>query len=150
MASLNIATDLKNLIKRIIYDECYPVGSIYISMNSTSPATRFGGKWVQITDKFLYCTKSSKTTGGSTTTKSHTLTVAQIPAHSHVQNGDLRYSNNSDWWIGGTGGTTIAVDNKSTENTGGGGKATPTVKIFLHILLVTLGTEQLRESWCYL
>lgn len=149
MASLNIATDLKNLIKRIIYDECYPVGSIYISMNSTSPATRFGGTWVQITDKFLYCTKSSKTTGGSTTTKSHTLTVAQIPAHSHVQNGDLRYANDSSWWIGGTGGTTIAVDNKSTENTGEG-KATPTVKIFLHILLVTLGTEQLRESWCYL
>lgn len=120
MASLKIATDLRNLIKRIIYDEVYPVGSIYISMNSTSPATRFGGTWVQITDKFLYCTKSSKTTGGSTTTKSHTLTVAQIPAHSHVQNGDLRYSNNSSWWIGGTGGTTIAVDNKSTENTGGG------------------------------
>lgn len=98
MASLRIANDLKNLIKRMIYDEVYPVGSIYISMNSTSPATKFGGTWTQITDRFLYCTKSSKTTGGSTNTKSHTLTIDQMPSHNH--NTKRRFARQVDWNMG--------------------------------------------------
>lgn len=43
----------------------YPVGSIYMSFNTTSPSTLFGGSWSQITNRFLYCVSSS-TTGGST------------------------------------------------------------------------------------
>ena len=31
----------------------YPVGSIYMSVNSTSPATLFGGTWERIQDRFL-------------------------------------------------------------------------------------------------
>lgn len=36
----------------------YPVGSYYISNSSTSPATRFGGTWTQITGRVLYCNSS--------------------------------------------------------------------------------------------
>ena len=36
----------------------YPVGSYYISNSSTSPATRFGGTWTQITGRVLYCNTS--------------------------------------------------------------------------------------------
>lgn len=43
----------------------YPVGSIYMSFNTTSPSTLFGGSWSQITNRFLYCVSSS-TSGGST------------------------------------------------------------------------------------
>lgn len=32
----------------------YPVGSVYISYTSTSPATRFGGTWSAITGRFPY------------------------------------------------------------------------------------------------
>ena len=31
----------------------YPIGSVYISTISTSPAILFGGSWVQVTDRFL-------------------------------------------------------------------------------------------------
>lgn len=53
-------TDLINTI--------YPVGSIYMSVNSTSPQTLFGGTWEQIQDKFLLAsgsTYSAGSTGGS-------------------------------------------------------------------------------------
>ena len=77
-----------------MFDRIYPVGSIYMSVNSTSPATLFGGTWEQITDKFLLSAGSTYTagsTGGSATknlqhnhtTSNHTLTTAEIPAHSH-------------------------------------------------------------------
>lgn len=45
----------------------YPVGAIYLSWSSTSPASLFGGTWTQITDRFLYCHNSSGTNGGSNT-----------------------------------------------------------------------------------
>ena len=35
--------------------DAYPVGSIYMSVNSTSPATLFGGTWQRIQDRFLLC-----------------------------------------------------------------------------------------------
>jgi hypothetical protein len=61
----------------------YPVGSIYISTNSTNPGNIFGGTWEQIKDKFLLAcgsTYSNGSTGGEAT---HKLTVAEIPSHSH-------------------------------------------------------------------
>lgn len=60
-----------------------PVGSIYLSVNSTNPSTFFGGTWTQIKDRFLLCcgsTYSAGSTGGAATV---TLTTSQIPAHSH-------------------------------------------------------------------
>jgi hypothetical protein len=63
-----------------LIDVIYPIGSIYMSFNSTSPANLFGGTWTQITNRFLYCTTSSGTTGGE---NSHKLTVAEMPSHTH-------------------------------------------------------------------
>lgn len=43
----------------------YPVGAVYISYDTTSPATLFGGSWTQMTgDKFLRMGQSTNT-GGS-------------------------------------------------------------------------------------
>lgn len=62
----------------------YPVGSIYCSYGNTSPATLFGfGQWTKIEGRFLLganATYSLGSTGGAATV---TLTVNQIPAHSH-------------------------------------------------------------------
>lgn len=57
----------------------YPVGAVYISYVSTSPASLFGGTWVAMTGVFPYFNAGTGT-GGSNT---HTLTTAQMPAHNH-------------------------------------------------------------------
>ena len=51
-----------------IVDLIYPVGSIYISVNSANPETLFGGTWQQIKDRFLLSagdTYAAGNTGGS-------------------------------------------------------------------------------------
>ena len=61
----------------------YPVGSIYMSVNSTSPANLFGGTWERLKDRFLLAsgdTYSNGATGGAAT---HTLSVSEIPSHNH-------------------------------------------------------------------
>ena len=62
-----------------LLDAVYPIGSVYSAYTSTSPATRFGGTWSAITGKFPYYNAGTGT-GGSNT---HTLTVAEMPEHSH-------------------------------------------------------------------
>lgn len=64
-------------------DAVYPVGSIYMSVKSTNPGTLFGGTWVAIAGKFLLgqnSTYKAGTSGGSTT---KTLTIENLPAHTH-------------------------------------------------------------------
>lgn len=61
----------------------YPVGSIYMSINNVSPATLFGGKWVQIKGRFLLGASDvykANTTGGEAT---HALTTDEMPEHRH-------------------------------------------------------------------
>jgi hypothetical protein len=66
-----------------IVREIFPVGAIYISTKETSPASIFGGTWEQILDTFLLAagaTYKAGETGGSAT---HTLTIEEMPSHSH-------------------------------------------------------------------
>ena len=65
------------------FDEIYPVGSIYMSVNNTNPSTLFGGTWSQIKDRFLLACGdiySNGSTGGKAT---HTLTINEMPSHYH-------------------------------------------------------------------
>jgi len=86
-----------------VFLKMYPVGSIYISVSNTNPGTLFGGTWVSFgSGKSLVGVNSSDTdfdtveeTGGaasisytpSGTVDSHTLTVAEIPSHTHTFTG---------------------------------------------------------------
>ena len=68
----------------------YPVGSIYTSINSTSPATLFGGTWAKIEGRFLL---ASGTTSGEDPTVDNTYTLgdtdgskdAVVVSHNHTQ-----------------------------------------------------------------
>lgn len=112
----------------------YPVGSIYMSVNNVSPASFLGGTWEQLTDRFLLGAGSSyavNATGGSTTNShthsvtasgtvgSTTLTVDQIPSHSHAI-----YRVNENACNGGTGSFSSNSCNSgwtmSSLSTGGG------------------------------
>lgn len=87
----------------------YRVGSIYMSIDPTDPSTLFGGTWERIKDRFLLSagdTYAAGATGGEAT---HTLTVNELPAHSHV-NGILRsYSSYRP-----ASSTTMAIDKYKT------------------------------------
>lgn len=74
-------SDLVNVI--------YPVGAIYISVSSTNPSTFLGGTWERFArGQTLIGVDASDTdfnaagkTGGS---KTHTLTIDEMPKHSHT------------------------------------------------------------------
>lgn len=63
--------------------EIYPVGSIYMSVNETSPASLFGGTWEQLQDRFLLGAGDSYAAGSTGGEATHTLTVDEIPNHAH-------------------------------------------------------------------
>lgn len=52
----------------------YPIGSLFISINATSPASLFGGSWVQLTGAFLRMDNNTYT-GGSNN--------LSVPWHTH-------------------------------------------------------------------
>lgn len=67
----------------------YPVGSIYMSVNSVNPSTLFGGTWERIEDRFLLCAGDAYgagTIGGSA--------QATLPSHTHTF-----YSGNGTCWV---------------------------------------------------
>lgn len=72
-----------------MWSRIYPIGSIYISANNTSPATLFGGTWVQIKDTFLLAAGTTYTAGTTGGEADHTLTFDEMPLHCH--NGSDNY-----------------------------------------------------------
>lgn len=71
----NSWVDMGNLV--------YPVGSIFQSTSSTSPATMFGGTWERIKDKFLLSAGDSYAAAATGGEAEHTLTVNEMPRHTH-------------------------------------------------------------------
>ena len=66
-----------------ILDNVYPVGSIYMSVNSTNPKNLFGGTWEQIQGKFLFGMDSSYPAGSTGGEITHQLTWNEMPGHYH-------------------------------------------------------------------
>ena len=90
----------------------YPVGSIYLSINSTNPSTLFGGTWEQIKDKFLLACGDTYTNGSTGGEATHTLTTNEIPSHSHTAStnstGGHRHTFKGWWTTKGDGSATYA------------------------------------------
>ena len=63
--------------------QAYPVGAVYISVNSTSPASLFGGTWERLKDRFLLGAGDSYAAGGTGGEAEHTLTKLEMPTHYH-------------------------------------------------------------------
>ena len=73
----------------------YPVGAVYISFDNTDPSNLFGGTWTRIGERFLYAAPTDPQSplsvwdeGGEET---HTLTIDEMPAHSHKVDANTRY-----------------------------------------------------------
>lgn len=102
-------------------DYLHPVGSIYQSTESTSPADLFGGTWEQVKDRFLLAAGDSHAAGSTGGEETHVLTAAEMANHTHGYD----YTGQSD--ATGTGaikivspsGTANAYTGKATSNCGG-------------------------------
>lgn len=64
--------------------QSYPINSIYLSTSSTSPSSLFGGTWEQIKDVFLLAAGDTYTGGSTGGEATHTLTLSEMPSHSHT------------------------------------------------------------------
>lgn len=85
---VNAWTEWVNTSENAIFDKIYPVGSIYMSVNSVNPSSLFGGAWsawgqgrVPVgTDTYDNDFNYAEKTGGE---KTHTLTEREMPSHRH-------------------------------------------------------------------
>ena len=66
-----------------VLDNVYPIGSIYMNVNSTNPETLFGGTWEQIQGRFLLGMSNGYPAGSQGGEAEHTLSTNEMPAHSH-------------------------------------------------------------------
>ena len=88
-------------LKTYILSSVYPVGSIFISTSSTSPATSLGfGSWSRFGEGRILVSQSSsdsdfdtaEETGGA---KTHTISESQLPSHQHfIMNTGNGFGNN--------------------------------------------------------
>lgn len=65
----------------------YPVGSIYMSVNATSPAEIFGGVWERLKDRFLLAAGDTYVPGSTGGEAEHVLKVEEMPKHNHAAGG---------------------------------------------------------------
>ena len=136
-----------------LVDLFYPIGSIYMSTDTTNPQSRFTGTyWLPIYNRFLLGagdTYKAGTMGGEAT---HTLTRSEIPSHYHdeyVGNDggpdsapsgysgwpNIAYISNKTWWA--TGSKTSAA---------GGGEAHNNMPPYLAVYMWRRVTHQEYEA----
>lgn len=91
----NYTTEEKTKLSNIL-NLVYPIGSIYISINSTNPSTFLGGEWEQIKDVFLLACGDKYLGGTKGGEATHVLSIDEMPEHNHTQtphqHNSLRYT----------------------------------------------------------
>ena len=88
--------------KNDIYNLIYPVGSIYLSVNSVDPSTIFGGTWEQIKDTFLLSSGDTYSIGSTGGNSSTTLEIANLPSHNHTGTTGNQSANHTHGFSGTT------------------------------------------------
>lgn len=106
-----------NVVGAVLADSIYPVGSIYLSVNSTNPGLLFGGVWEQIKDKFLLGCGDEYENGetGGSTKHSHKESTAYgvINGQGYV---GIALENNQNESIEGLFGATVTTVNAPIPN----------------------------------
>lgn len=103
--------------------QAYPVGAVYISVVATSPATLFGGTWAVFGAGRALVSLDSTDTDFDTAeeergAKTHTLSVDEIPSHTHTVSGiENPRGTGSD---GSENGDSSFTNSLTTSATGGG------------------------------
>lgn len=104
--------------KSAMLNTIYPIGAIYMSINSTDPGTLFGGTWERIKDTFLLSagdTYSAGATGGEAT---HTLEKSEIPNYKIGNIPAIVPPEHQKWNNNGIKGTDCGTTSSSKEGIG--------------------------------
>ena len=135
--------DLYGLTADDVWQKIYPIGSIYTSVSPTSPATLFGGTWERFGNgKVLAGVDESddafKTVGQTGGSKTKTIAVENLPAHTHTYTPSGTIEN-----TGGGGAHNHSVSNTSaTRNT--------TNTTHSHSISITWGSAPSGSGWRWL
>jgi hypothetical protein len=79
-----LLSDIGGVAINNFIDTIYPLGSIYMTTSSTSPQSLFPGTyWLPIYDSFLLGGGKSYKVGSTGGEKTHTLTIGEMPTHTH-------------------------------------------------------------------
>lgn len=121
------------LVRKVL-DRIQPVGSLYFSTNSTSPASLFGGSWERYAQGRVMVSASDTdtdfTVGKTGGEKTHTLTIDELANHSHAPGGSaalfkdvdrdygVRLATSATPWADSSwiGAVTIAIGNDKPHN----------------------------------
>lgn len=106
-----------------LLDLVYPVGSVYISFNNTSPKDFLGGAWTQLQDRFLLAASDTYPAGFSGGEATHTLTQNEMPSHSHGIAGYALTYSQSMTIDGDPGSGRARITGTVTPQSNGGGAA---------------------------
>lgn len=110
---------------QINVDLIYPIGSLYLTTSTVSPAVLFGGTWERIKGRCIVGVDENDTdfntvskTGGE---KTHILTVDEMPAHNHNIQGAMNGASGSSWCVALNSDRSVnwSITNGS-QNKGGG------------------------------
>lgn len=116
LMSMGIFAALMSVVSKRIKLLAYPIGSIYMSVNSTDPSELFGGKWEAIAPGRVLVGAGTGTDsrGESKTFKAgdtggeynHQLTVGELAVHSHTasSSNNGNHSHSTNLYSGSNGG----------------------------------------------
>ena len=107
------------LVDATFYEYVHTVGAVIFTFNdSFSPSALWGGSWSRVTNRFLIGSGGTYSTGVTGGEANVTLTVDQMPSHTHVVRGGLNCVKGSDTRELGDS-TTPNRNDVQTESTGG-------------------------------
>lgn len=114
-----LASDRLTALRKLIANLTWPVGSVYYSNISTNPGITFGvGTWVAIATGRVIIgvdVATDKPAGSMGGTATHTLSTAEMPAHTHT----LGHSTTAQW----------GTDNGGASTTDAGEARIPTLSV---------------------
>ena len=108
--------------------DVYPVGSVYMSTSATSPATTFGfGTWSAIQGRMLIGADGTYTGGSTGGAATVTLSAAEMPVHTHLQDAHNHTQDAHSHTIGVT--TLMFRDGTASNDTRGYGGSSSTSSV---------------------
>lgn len=125
---LDVVWNLR-VMGKLLLDWMYPVGSIYLAFSHDNPAELFGGTWVRIENAFLWAVDEEGRIGITGGAKEHTLTVDELPSHTHTTYRTMSAESGSAIYVPSQSGTASGVETTAV----GGGQAHNNMPPFIQI-----------------